>query len=58
LTQFGAVQVQLAFIVEKNSDPLTEIIAKAIIEIAQTGVHDPIQLRKLALEKIGAPPAE
>jgi len=41
-----------------QSDPLTEIIAKAIIEIAQTGVRDPIQLRKLALEKIGAPPAK
>jgi hypothetical protein len=122
LTQFGVVQVQLAFIVEKHihasllaywqqrgrlslppywirlerspmaiyrllqhsaftpediapigaayedclrilkltnrSDPLTEIIAKAIIEVAQTGVRDPIQLRRLALEKIGAPPAK
>jgi len=41
-----------------RSDPLTEIIAKAIFEVAQTGVRDPIQLRKLALEKIGTPPAE
>jgi len=41
-----------------RSDPLTEIIAKAIFEIAQTGVRDPVQLRELALEQIGAPPAE
>jgi hypothetical protein len=41
-----------------RSDPLTEIIAKAIIEVAQTGVRDPIQLRNLALAKIGAPPAK
>ena len=41
-----------------RSDPLTEIIAKAIFEIAQTGVRDPIQLRNLALERIGAPSAE
>jgi hypothetical protein len=41
-----------------RSDPLTEIIAKAIIEIAQTGVRDPVQLRKLALEQIGTPPAK
>ena len=41
-----------------RSDPLTEIIAKALIEIAQTGVRDPIQLRKLALAQIGTPPAE
>jgi hypothetical protein len=41
-----------------RSDPLTEIIAKAIFEIAQTGVRDPIHLRELALKQIGAPPAK
>jgi len=41
-----------------RSDPLTQIIAKAIIEIAQTGVRDPIKLRELALEQIGTPPAK
>jgi hypothetical protein len=38
-----------------RSDPLTEIIAKAIFNIAQTGVRDPVQLRNLALEQIGTP---
>ncbi len=41
-----------------RSDPLTEIIAKAIFKIAQTGVRDPVRLRELALKKIGTPPAE
>jgi hypothetical protein len=41
-----------------RSDPLTEIIAKAIFEIAQTGVRDPIHLRELALKQIGTPPAK
>ena len=41
-----------------RSDPLIEIIAKAVFEIAQTGVRDPVQLRKLAIEQIGAPPAK
>jgi hypothetical protein len=41
-----------------RADPFTEIIAKAIFQIAQTGVRDPIQLRNLALEQIGTPPAE
>ncbi|HTC05657.1 MAG TPA: hypothetical protein VK749_19770 [Xanthobacteraceae bacterium] len=41
-----------------RTDPLTEIIAKAIFEIAQTGVRDPVQLRDLALKNIGTPPAE
>jgi hypothetical protein len=41
-----------------RSDPLIEIIAKAVFEIAQTGVRDPIQIRELALKRIGAPPAK
>jgi hypothetical protein len=41
-----------------RTDPLTEIIAKAVFEIAQTGVRDPIQIRELALKQIGAPPAQ
>ena len=41
-----------------RSDPLTEIIAKAIFAIAQTGVRDPIQLRELALSHIGEHPAK
>ena len=41
-----------------RSDPFTEIVAKAIFAIAQTGVRDPLQLRKLALEQIGTPPAK
>ncbi len=41
-----------------RSDPLTDIIAKAIFAIAHTGVRDPIQLRNRALEQIGTPPAE
>ncbi len=40
---------------KNRSDPLTEIIAKAIIAIAQTGVRDPVQIRELALKQIGAP---
>jgi hypothetical protein len=39
------------------ADPFTEIVAKAIFQIAQTGVRDAVQLRKLALEQIGTPPA-
>jgi hypothetical protein len=41
-----------------RSDPFTEIIAKTIFEIAQTGVRDPIQLRQRALEQIATRPGE
>jgi hypothetical protein len=30
--------------VKDRDDPLTEMIAKTIIRIAQTGIHDPAQL--------------
>ena len=41
-----------------RADPFTEIVAKAIFQIAQTGVRDPAQLCELALEQIGTPPAK
>jgi hypothetical protein len=36
-----------------RSDLTTEILAKKIIEIAQTGVRDSAQLGRLALREIG-----
>jgi hypothetical protein len=36
-----------------RSHPTTEIVAKKIIEIAQTGIRDPGQLGRLALREIG-----
>lgn len=37
-----------------RSNPTTELLAKKIIELAQTGIRDPGQLGRLALEEIGA----
>jgi len=36
-----------------RSDPITEIVAKKIIEIAQTGIRDSAQLGRLALRETG-----
>jgi hypothetical protein len=36
-----------------REDPLTEIVAKKIVEIAETGERDPDRLRDAALEEIG-----
>jgi hypothetical protein len=36
-----------------RQDPLTEIVAKTIVEIAETGERDPDRLRDRALEEIG-----
>ncbi len=36
-----------------RSDPITEIVAKKIIEIAQTGIRDSTRLGRLALADIG-----
>ncbi len=38
--------------VKDRDDPLTEIIAKTIIRIAQTGVHDAAQISALAIEQL------
>ena len=39
--------------VKDRDDPLTEMIAKTIIKIAQTGVQDPAQISALAIEQLG-----
>jgi hypothetical protein len=36
-----------------RSDPITQLIAKKIIEIGRTGMRDPVQIGRLALEEIG-----
>jgi len=38
--------------VKGRDDPLTEMIAKTIIKIAQTGVHYPAQLSALAIKQL------
>jgi hypothetical protein len=39
--------------VKDRDDPLTEMIAKTIIKIAQTGAHNAAQLSALAIEQLG-----
>ncbi|WFU45410.1 hypothetical protein QA640_46110 (plasmid) [Bradyrhizobium sp. CB82] len=41
--------------VEDRNDPLTELIAKKIIEIGQTGLKDPAQICIRAVEAMGLP---
>ena len=38
-----------------RGDPITEMIAKKIIEIAQTGVRDPAEISTLTIKEIGIP---
>jgi hypothetical protein len=38
-----------------RDDPITEMIARKLIEIAQTGVQDPAQLSAMAIREIGIP---
>jgi hypothetical protein len=39
--------------VKDRDDPLTEMIAKTIIKIAQTGAHNAAQLSALAIKQLG-----
>jgi hypothetical protein len=36
-----------------RGDPMTLIVAKAVIDIGQTGVRDPAQISQLAIKAIG-----
>ena len=40
-----------------RSDAITQLVARKIFEIGQTGVRDPTQLAQLALKDLGTPPA-
>jgi hypothetical protein len=40
---------------KERSDPITQMVAKIIIDIGKTGIEDPEQISKLALKKLGAP---
>jgi hypothetical protein len=38
-----------------RSDPLTELVARKIIEVAQTGLKDPVKISAQALKELGIP---
>ena len=40
------------FCVKDRDDPLTEMIAKTVIKIAQTGVEDSAQISALAIKEL------
>ena len=39
----------------ERTDPLTELVAKTVIEIAQAGERDPVRLRERTLEALKRP---
>ncbi len=45
-------QTLRALSLKDRNDPLTEMIAKKIIEIGQTGVKEPAQISKLAIKDL------
>ena len=48
-------QVLRILCVQDRDDPLTEMIAKKIIKIAQTGIKDPAQISALAIKELENP---
>jgi hypothetical protein len=39
-----------------RSDPITNMVARKIIELGQTGVRDPLQISALAIKALGVTP--
>lgn len=44
-----------ALSLRERDDPLTEIVAKKVIEIRQAGIRDPAQICRLAIKGLGLP---
>jgi len=42
----------------EEAGPVNEVIAKKIVEIAQSGERDPARITALALKQLGIPPLE
>jgi hypothetical protein len=40
---------------KERDDPITQIVAKKIFQIAQTGIEDPMEISRLAMEQLGIP---
>jgi hypothetical protein len=40
---------------QRDDDPLSELVAKKIIAIAQTGIRDPTLIAKRAIKELGFP---
>jgi hypothetical protein len=40
---------------KERDDPITQIIAKKVFEMAQTGIEDPSEISKLAIKQLGIP---
>ena len=49
------VETLRALGLKDRSDPITQLVAEKIIEIAQTGVRDPAEISKLAVGHLGSP---
>jgi hypothetical protein len=47
--------LQTLDLVDRREDPVATLVAQKVIELAQTGVRDPIRLKKLTLEAFGLP---
>jgi len=39
-----------------RSDPITELVARKIIEIGQTAIRDPLEISRRAVADLGPPP--
>jgi hypothetical protein len=40
---------------KERDDRITQIVAKKLFEIAQTGIEDPLEISKLAIKQLGIP---
>ena len=51
----GKITLRSLSLVERDNDPLSEIVARMVIEIDAAGTHDPEDIAKLAVAQLGIP---
>jgi hypothetical protein len=54
LQQAYEIALKALRLVDRN-DPLTELVARKIIQIGGIGIDDPIQLSRRAIKELGLP---
>jgi len=40
---------------EERDDPVTQIVAKKVFEVVQTGIEDPAEISQLVIRQLGLP---
>ena len=53
LNQAYTYALRSLHLVERDDDPVSDIVARKVIEVGATGVYDPQEISKIAVKQLG-----